>query len=91
MTEMEDGKINRIDDVWVVEKYYREYIDLVYDSNRVKERFDEKDFKVIEQKEYIMNDLLLEDEFREKYVDMPQKSCIPGYRFMTRLTLREID
>jgi len=89
--EMENGKINCVDDVCVVDKYYREYAELMADANKVRERFKEKDFKLIEKKEYIINDLLLEDEFRKKYVDVPQISCIPGYRFMTRLILRQIS
>jgi len=89
--EMENGKINCVDDVCVVDKYYREYAELMADANKVRERFKEKDFKLIEKKEYIMNDLLLEDEFRKKYVDVPKISCIPGYRFMTRLILRQIS
>ncbi len=34
---------------------------------------------------------MLEDDFRKKYVDVAQISCIPGYRFMTRLILRQIS
>ena len=91
MMEMENGKINCVDDVCVVDKYYREYTELMADANKVRERFKEENFKLIEKKEYIMDELMMEDDFRKKYVDVAQISCIPGYRFMTRLILKQIS
>ena len=48
---MENGKINCVDDVCVVDKYYREYSDLLADANKIRERFKEEDFKLVEKKE----------------------------------------
>ena len=64
---------------------------IMADANKIRERFKEEDFKLVEKKEYIMDELMLEDDFRKKYVDVAQISCIPGYRFMTRLILKQIS
>ena len=86
---MENGKIVTDEDgFYKVDKYYRDYVVMLNDFSDITKKFIDNDFEILDHKFYIMDKDLTEEEFRKEFVDTPQESNIPGYRYMVKLYLK---
>ena len=89
--EMENGKVRHIEgSLYCLEKYYQDYLELMSDSKRFIREFEEAGFKELKSKEYIMDAKMSEKDFRRCFVNKPQKSDPPGYRYMIRVIVEKV-
>lgn len=88
--DMYNGRVRHIEGrIYCIEKYYKEYPDLMRDSKRFLAEFEDAGFYELKTREYIMNHEMPEKEFRLKFVDIPQESDPPGFRYMIRVIVEQ--
>lgn len=88
--DLENGRVVHVEgNHFCVEKYYREYSELLRDSEEVLLNCIDNDFLVQDFQIHIMDDQMDEFEFNERYTSVEQDSIIPGWKFMIRIHLEE--
>ena len=88
--DMHNGRVRHIEgNIYCIEKYYKEYPNLLKDSKRFLAEFESAGFFQLKSREYIMDHKMSEKEFRLKFVDIPQLSDPPGFRYMIRVVVEQ--